>query len=330
MKNCIFLGVDGGGTKTDFFLFDEKGEKLGHIRTGTCSHEALLGYEAAEEACRRGVDRVCAEGRISPSDIDYAVLGLSGADTRQQHGMLQEMADHILHCPSKVFNDSVLGILAAAPNGAGVCCINGTATNVCGINENGETLQVGGFGQISSDFGGGEYLAREVLRGIYSARYHDIGKTALTQEVLNFLKADASADLMELFHPEHLKLDKETVLNLDQILFRCARQGDAISVQIISAMTKTLAQSAIGCIKNLNFRNSVMVVLAGSIWVKSDYPEMIKLFRETVQKKVSCRCEVVLLEQPPAMGAVLGAYKYYYHRMPDEQFREKVERGVML
>ena len=42
MKNKEYiLGVDGGNTKTDYFLFDLNGKYVDAIRCGTCSHEAL-------------------------------------------------------------------------------------------------------------------------------------------------------------------------------------------------------------------------------------------------------------------------------------------------
>ena len=35
------LGVDGGNTKTDYYLFDIEGNFIDMYRGGTCSHEGL-------------------------------------------------------------------------------------------------------------------------------------------------------------------------------------------------------------------------------------------------------------------------------------------------
>ena len=40
MKKYI-IGVDGGNTKTDYFLFDSEGNFIDFHRAGTCSHEGL-------------------------------------------------------------------------------------------------------------------------------------------------------------------------------------------------------------------------------------------------------------------------------------------------
>jgi len=46
MKKYV-IGVDGGNTKTDYFLFDTEGNFVDYIKEGTCSHEHV-GYAGAE------------------------------------------------------------------------------------------------------------------------------------------------------------------------------------------------------------------------------------------------------------------------------------------
>lgn len=41
MKAEYILGVDGGNTKTHYFLYDGEGNFVDCIKAGTCSHEAL-------------------------------------------------------------------------------------------------------------------------------------------------------------------------------------------------------------------------------------------------------------------------------------------------
>lgn len=39
MGKQYVIGVDGGNTKTDYFLFDIEGKLVSHLRGATCSHE---------------------------------------------------------------------------------------------------------------------------------------------------------------------------------------------------------------------------------------------------------------------------------------------------
>lgn len=225
-------------------------------------------------------------------------------------------------------NDSMLGIMAAVPSGIGVCCINGTGTSVSGVNAEGRTLQVGGFGFLSSDFGGGYYVALEVLRQVYSARYRDEAPTALTQGVLGLLEADADSDLLELFHPEHLSLDKKLQYELDKLVFQCAEKGDDTSQAILHQVACTLAKSTAGCIKELQFQECVTVALAGSLWIKGGYPQMMRLYCDEVEKRVPCKCEFVILKQPPAVGAILEAYRRLTKEVPSISLCERIFAAV--
>ena len=308
------LGVDGGNTKTDFLLYTESGTCLSHLRTETNSHEALPGgYAEVEQKFSERIDKLCEMAGCMRQDISSAVFGLAGADTKEQHTRLSAIVDRLLPGRAYVCNDSMLGIMAAVPNGIGVCCINGTGTSVSGVNARGQTMQVGGLGFLTSDFAGGDYAAREVLRRVYSACCRDERPTALTQEVLRFLGADADTNLLELFHPDYLCLDKHLRYELDRLLFRCAEAGDEIAQEILHEMASTLAKSTAGCIKALQFQEHVTVVLAGSLWVKAGYPEMVRLYCEEVRRRVACACEFVTLEEPPALGAILEARR----RLPE-------------
>lgn len=324
----VLLGVDGGNTKADFFLFAATGERLAHLRTGTCSHEALPGgYPAAALALHAGLTQVCAKAGILPEQIGYAVFGLAGADTAAQHTALFAITEALLPGKTRVCNDSMLGIRAGVPSGVGVCCINGTGASVSGIDAAGHNLQVGGIGHISSDYAGGGFAASEVLRCVYSARYRDAAPTLLTQRVLSLLNAPPNANLLELFHPDNLPA-KKLECALDRLLFQCAAAGDPCAQEILHTMARTLAQSTAGCIKALDFEDAVAVVLAGSLWVKGGYPPMVQLYRAEVENRVGRPCQFVLLQEPPALGAILWAYEGLKKAPPPAALQQQFAAAV--
>ncbi len=325
MKKEILLGVDGGNTKTDFFLFTTEGECLAYLKTGTSSHERFEnGYEETEKLLKERIDELCKKANINISDIDSGVFGLAGADTPGQHRKLYEITQRILPCKTMVCNDSILGIMAVAPECVGVCCINGTGSSVGGINEEGESRQVGGFGNLSSDFAGGMYAAGEVLRTVYSEKYREGEKTSLTKGVYQFFNASETVDLMELLDPETFVMTKELELFLNRLLFEEANKGDASAQKIINKMALDMAQSAAGCINKLKFTDKVTVVLAGSLWVKGGYPGMQNAFEEYVRAHAKAECDFVVLQEPPAMGAIFGAYKLLKQQAPSDSFRQRV------
>ena len=62
---------------------------------------------------------------------------------------------HLAMWPTWVFeNDAKVGLRAVAPDSVGTVAICGGRTNVVGFNEDGETVQIGGFGFEFGDSGG--------------------------------------------------------------------------------------------------------------------------------------------------------------------------------
>jgi len=71
----IFLGVDGGGTKTEFVCIDEAGAVVGRHVEGTTYH-LQVGLEGAVRALGDGIAGVCAQAGLTRGDLAFAFFGL--------------------------------------------------------------------------------------------------------------------------------------------------------------------------------------------------------------------------------------------------------------
>ncbi len=74
---ALYLGIDGGGTKTTCVVADET-VVLGSATSGG-SNVTRHGDARAREALHAGVKAACASARIEPGQIESACAGLSGA-----------------------------------------------------------------------------------------------------------------------------------------------------------------------------------------------------------------------------------------------------------
>ena len=330
MERSILLGVDGGGTKTDLFLFDTEGTRLGHL----CAEGAYITgnratrYEHTQNVLGGWIGQLCGQAGIHPEQIDSAVFGLAGLDIREEKENTLRVLREILPGRVEVFNDSMMGVLAAAPGGVGVCCACGTWTSVSGRNAAGETRQVSGIGPVSTESGGGYFVALEALRYAYSARYRDLAPTALLSGVLDVMELALDADLHEAFHAYNLKLDNSHVLALSRMVFQCAKDGDWAAQEILHTMAHTLAENTAGCVKCLGFEERVKVILSGSIWTKTDYAPLRDIYMDDVRSRVPCACDFTVLREAPALGAVLQAWRGLMQREVPEEIRAKIAEGT--
>jgi len=77
-----FLGIDGGGTKTDFLLIDEKGRVIALHRGGSAYH-LETGVEAVQDMLSAGIRETLRQAATTASQLEFAFIGVPayGEDT---------------------------------------------------------------------------------------------------------------------------------------------------------------------------------------------------------------------------------------------------------
>lgn len=328
MKKKYIIGVDGGNTKTDYFLFDTDANFVDHYRGGTCSHEALRdSYAGSYRVMNEVFSEIFKRNNITVDDIEAAVFGLAGVDIPIQQKNLEDVVRRLGFKNFLVINDSFLGIKAGTTDGYGVCSINGTGTVSGGIDPSGKTLQVGGIGQITGDEAGGYHLSRQVIRRAFDYAYRFGKETSLYQIVMDFLGITDKYYLMEAISTGYLTR-KRNYTDLTIAVFEEANKGDEVAIEILKETAEQLARSAGGCVVNLDFGDEVEIVLAGSVWVKGSCPVLIEEFTRLINFYTKKKCIIKVLEVPPATGAIIWALELYYNKFPTIEVRQEIIQKV--
>lgn len=132
----MFLGVDGGGTKTAFCLVDRDGKVAGQARTAGSYYfsDASEGIGLVERALRQGVDSVCADAGIKPSDIAYAFFGLPGYGEAPGDVPILDAAPRAVlgHDRYACDNDTVCGWAGSLGAADGINILSGTGSMTYG------------------------------------------------------------------------------------------------------------------------------------------------------------------------------------------------------
>lgn len=308
MENKFVLGVDGGNTKTQYYLFDLSGKPAGELRAGTCSHEKMqTGFEGCKKEMKRQLDILFSQSGIRPKDIAYSVFGLAGADFDWQKRKLENILRDLGFENFIVENDGYIALKAGSEDGTGVCSINGTGSVVAGIHPDGSRLQLGGIGMVSDDRGGA-YLAHSAAAAVYSELFRCGQRTVLTEMLQReFTIPDKFSYAKEI---AAITASDKNMLKINLLLKDAESMGDAVAIDILSKNGESLGLTVAGCVNNLSFSERVNLVLAGSVWVKGGYHSMIKAFKETIGR----HCQIPdirysVLSQPPAIGAVIWAFE---------------------
>ncbi|MCK9536177.1 MAG: N-acetylglucosamine kinase [Bacilli bacterium] len=324
----LILGVDGGNTKTDYFLFTSKGAFIDFYHGPTCSHEQFKdSYQGAYWAMKKGVEHLFKKHKLQPNDILASVFGLAGVDTPKQKTNIEKVVADIGFKNFKVVNDSFLGIKAITEKGYGVCSINGTGTSCGAIDKHGNYLQVGGIGWIVGDDAGGGYIARLAVRAVYNTAYRFGKPTSLYNIVMGMLGVSDKYFLMEAIS-DFIVMRRFDYMGLTLAVFSEANKGDEVAIEILESVGISCSKSAAGAIVNLDFDSPVDVVLAGSVWVKGASPVMIKAFSDALTKYSGKECRILMLNVPPATGAVIWALELAAGAFPDLEKRQEIIETV--
>lgn len=318
------LGVDGGNTKTDYFLFTTEGKIVDMYRSGTCSHEGLKdSFSGTKRIMTEVFKEFLGRNNLTPEDIIASVFGLAGDDIPYQHNELIKIVEELGFKNFKIVNDSALAIKVGTTNGYGVCSINGTGTSVSGIGKDSKCIQVGGIGDITGDLAGGRFLAREVVKKAFNEVFRFGKKTSLTKIVLELLDNKDDLMLMEDIVIKFLggKVDYNI---LTVACFEEANKGDEVAIELLTTMADNLARSAAGAVVRLDLGEQPEVVLAGSVYVKGSCPILIDEFTKRIKEYTKKNVCVKVLQVPPATGAICWALELANGKYPSLEERLKL------
>jgi len=234
---AIFLGIDGGGSKTSCLIGDET-SILGS-GTSAGSNPVRVGDQKARDALAAGIREACTVANVEPSQVQKTCIGLAGAAGSEVAERVRRSVSEIVAGEIQVVGDMVIALQAALGDGPGVIVIAGTGSISYGRNAQGETARAGGWGFAISDEGSGHWIGRSVVAAALRAWDEAADKAEKTigsikkvwrLETLEQLVLAANAtpppDFSALF---------PTVLSL-------ADSGDRIAVEVLTQAGAELAR----------------------------------------------------------------------------------------
>jgi N-acetylglucosamine kinase-like BadF-type ATPase len=295
----LFLGVDGGGTKTAALLVNDRGDVLGWgIGGGSNYHHA--GIDGAYASVKQAVD-----GALDGRTPDTACFCMAAADMPHDFAQLNAKLKELhLDCPFTVRND-VIGVFRAGsrfPYGVGVVC--GTGFNAGGISRAGEEFRFPSLGEVTGDCACASYLATQALGAAFRSWDGRGEATMLAEAFLQALGAPDFETLAEWWVQG--KLTQKQVNALSPLVFEVSDAGDAVAQEIIRGQGVELGAGARAILRRLDLTEvDCDVVLGGSVFYgKGDL--LMNALKEVVYVAAP-QAVVKRLDVPPVTGAVLLA-----------------------
>ncbi len=159
----MFLGVDGGGTKTAMCLLTRDGEVVGRVEVAG-TYDPSANPERLTPILAEGVNAVCHQARTAPDRLDYAFFALPGyGESARLAPTLDALPAHVLgHRRYRCDNDMVAGWAGSLGCADGINVISGTGSMAYGRCAN-VGVRAGGWGELLGDEGSGYWVGRRAL-----------------------------------------------------------------------------------------------------------------------------------------------------------------------
>ncbi|MCL2812759.1 MAG: hypothetical protein FWD25_12840 [Clostridia bacterium] len=297
----FFLAVDGGGSKTEFCLYDCATGEARHFYSGSTNYKISEEADADLEAFGEGVMRTFMETGVKIAQIRGLVMGMAGVDSPKDY-------EHYLHIgmsigfPKErihVCNDSELAFYSkGAP--PGLCIIAGTGSVSLGVSAQRQMVRSGGWGSPISDEGSGGWIGIRILGKLL--RYCDGYDKHLP--VFDDLRTHFGASSFEEL-PHNLSLiGMREIAGAARVVLGCADAGDPYCLELVHQAAFLAAEMGCSVYAKLAFARepSVDVVMAGSLFKSLSFREK---FMEEIQTMASAKnlrfCEAV---SNPVLGGI--------------------------
>ena len=168
VKSSVFLGIEGGGSRTVALLADDRGRILRRLQSGPLNLKL-----ATDREILAGLRLIHRSIGLTPKDSPNTIVAslsaislcLAGCRTAADRIRVRALAARVwprVHC--FVGNDLDSGFAAAfGRSGDGILVIGGTGSCVYGRRD-GRAVKVGGWGHLLGDHGSGYWITQRTLQ----------------------------------------------------------------------------------------------------------------------------------------------------------------------
>lgn len=261
MARPLFLGIEGGGTRTVALLAEDTGHVAQRHEFGPANLRLLTDAQLAQHF------REIAGSFSMPAGV---AIGLAGARDEKDFARIRAAAAKAWpNVPCHATNDLETA-LAAAPHSpsalsAQILILSGTGSCCFGRAADGRTSKIGGWGHILGDKGSGFEIGLRALKAVVYYLDRDGSWSPLGRRILRVLQLNEPSDLLGWVQ----SAGKKEVAALATEVFSAWQEKDIIAADILTGAADSLAKDAVACAQKLaRPGQATQFIFAGSVLLK--------------------------------------------------------------
>lgn len=287
----LYLGIDGGGTKTHFVLSDDTGKIIKDLTLEGCN-PASVGIDKACSILESGIKKVCVG---YPFGTISVFAGIAGCRMESYRTPIELFLSQYRFAALTVDSDAENIISAGLKGKDGIIVIMGTGSVIYSVKE-GVRHQIGGYGPFIGDDFSGSMFGSECLRAALFHRDGSGPETILTKLIEEKVGVEPSKVV-----PEVYSKGKGYVASFAPLLFEAVARKDKVANEILEKNTVQLATQLSSVLKQFkNTEESVPIILAGGLTHFADVflPMLSEMMSDDIPYTIN------ILKESPTAGAL--------------------------
>ena len=295
-----YLGIDGGGTKTEFVLADLEGNILKRTILSGCNPNDI-GFQGTFDVLRQGIFDVCGE---IPFRYISVFAGLAGGITGDNSRRIREFLEQYHFGRTGNGSDAQNAIAISLLGENGITVIMGTGAIAFAQCED-KLYRIGGFGYMFGDEGSGFCIGRDGIAAALQSEDGSGQKTVLEESVREKCGRKIILDAIGDFYQG----GKRLIASYAPLVFKAYLDGDEVARNILHRNIKAIAQIIFGAAKHLPAGKEVKVALCGGITKNKEV--ILPILEQYLSEDAHNQYNVSVCDRSIAHGALLLAGMEY-------------------
>jgi N-acetylmuramic acid 6-phosphate etherase len=293
----LYLGIEGGGTRSTLVLADSAGKVHAELAGGPANLRLMTDAQLLT-LLRLYAGRLPLQGHR----LGGIAIGLAGARSETDLDRIRKIAGMVwpgIPCHATNDLDTALHAAAEAKDcAARVLILSGTGSCCFGRSSSGQSAKVGGRGHVIGDRGSACDIAQQALKALMAHYDHTGDWPLLGSSILASLQLNDKEDLIAWSMQPPPKAD---IAALAICVFSTAGRGDPVALELLQHAAQSLADDGLACAARLaDPGQRVQFIFNGGVLLKNPS------FMNDVSQRLHSAwpdCVVSQVEQGSAWGA---------------------------
>lgn len=302
-----FIGIDGGGTKTEFALSDAGGRALFRLTRAGCCYQSL-GAEGAVAVVAEGVSALLSAARLGPEACGGCCVGMPcyGENPDMDKVILAGLAKSLAPLPLYVVNDVEIAWAGSLAGREGIHVVAGTGSIAFGRAESGQAARCGGWDEFFGDEGSCYWVGRQAM-GLFSkeadGRAPRGALYGIVRREFGLINDFYFADVIQ----ERWAPSRAEVAAFQKYACRAAQEGDAAAAALYEAAAGELCLLVKALRETVAFSPGTLPVsYSGGLFKAGEL-----ILRPLGQKLQALGCALQEPRHSPTEGALLLAIDHF-------------------